>query len=138
MPVITYWFNMWVFTYFDDTVSVVNTTLIFNVFPISPLSVEVFSSSRITLISVNQWLIYLFPASFLFCSISYFFSFSISRPFLLGKACSLQSYLAAIDCCFSLAYLLSECHHGKGCRQTPFKLHVNNLGEQNTFNNGLT
>ena len=43
---------------------------------------------------------------------------------------SSQSYLAAIDSCFSLAYLLSERHHGKRCCQTPFKLHVNNLNKQ--------
>lgn len=45
---------------------------------------------------------------------------------------SFQSYLAAIDGCFSLAYLLSERHHGKGCSQTSFKLHVNNLNKTTT------
>lgn len=43
------------------------------------------------------------------------------------------SYLAAIDCSFSLAYILSEGHHGKCCCQTPFKFHVYNLDQHETY-----
>lgn len=43
------------------------------------------------------------------------------------------SYLAAIDCSFSLAYILGERHHGKCRRQTPFKFHVYNLDQHKTY-----
>lgn len=59
-----------------------------------------------------------------------FFVFVFSVLRCVFKLLVFVCYLAAIDGCFSLAYLLSERHHGKCCCHTPFKLHVNNLGKQ--------
>lgn len=42
------------------------------------------------------------------------------------------SYLAAIDCGFSLAYILGERHHGECRSQTPLKFHVYNLVQRKT------
>lgn len=41
-----------------------------------------------------------------------------------------ESHLAAVNGCFSVAYLLSESHHGEGRCQPPLKLHVDNLHQQ--------